>query len=345
MILLSIDTSCDDTALSILEKQRDNIKILFNFTLSQAKLHRSFGGVYPSLAKREHKKNLPLIFKNALKEAKILESDINKIAVTTGPGLSPCLWQGINFARSLKKDKYIVPINHIEAHILINLVQINGDKLYLLEQDKIFPAAALVVSGGHTEIIEVKKTGKYKEMGSTRDDAAGECFDKTARILGLPYPGGPEIEKLAKEAKSGDRKKFKIELPRPMIKSKNFDFSFSGLKTAVLYDWQKRSQKEKSSPRFKKAFAKEIQESVVDVLTEKTEKALAKKGSKSLLIGGGVAANNYFREKIKKEVKKEFPKISVLIPPKELCSDNALMIGVAAILSGLKKGKAEAFPN
>ncbi|MFA4998615.1 MAG: tRNA (adenosine(37)-N6)-threonylcarbamoyltransferase complex transferase subunit TsaD, partial [Candidatus Paceibacterota bacterium] len=234
MIILGIDTSCDDTCIAILESKSGCFKILSNIISSQVKLHQKYGGVYPALAKREHIKNLPLVFKKAQKEAG--GPKIDYIAVTMGPGLEPCLWQGINFAQDLANNLKlpIIPVNHIEAHILVNFINNN--------LKNVFPAVCLVISGGHTQLILMKGFGKYQILGETCDDAAGECFDKTARILGLGYPGGPLISSLAEKDNS-----FSIKLPRPMISHKNYDFSFSGLKTAVLYDFKNRTDKVKKS--------------------------------------------------------------------------------------------------
>ncbi len=238
MIILAIETSCDDTCIAIAEIRNSKFEIRSNIVSSQVKIHAKYGGVFPSLAKREHQKNLPIVLRKALREAKNPKIDV--IAATVGPGLEPCLWTGINFAKELaeKMNLPIIPINHIEAHILVNFINRGSTSLKL----KIFPAICLVVSGGHTQLILMKGIGKYRILGETRDDAAGECFDKIARILRLGYPGGPVISKLAKSA--SDRGSTSLKLPRPMIYQKNYDFSFSGLKTAVLY-WVKNLKSEK----------------------------------------------------------------------------------------------------
>ncbi len=200
MIILGIDTSCDDTCISVLEVKNKKINILSNIVSSQVKLHAKYGGVYPFLAKREHEKNLPMVFKNVVKRIDV--SKIDFIAVTDGPGLEPCLWQGINFAKYLAKkiEKPLISVNHIEAHILANFI--GGNSKPEIRNPKLFPAVCLVVSGGHTELVLIKSIGKYKLIGETRDDAAGECFDKVARILGLGYPGGPVVAQLAARWKS-----------------------------------------------------------------------------------------------------------------------------------------------
>jgi N6-L-threonylcarbamoyladenine synthase len=237
MKILGIDTSCDDTCVSILKVKNQKGKgksfnILSNIVSSQIKIHRPYGGVYPFLAKRAHQKNLPIVYKKVLKEAKLFnkEREIDFIALTVGPGLDPCLWQGINFAKELaqKWQLPIVLVNHIEAHIFANWLSPISSKLKIknkklktqIKNKKIeFPAICLIVSGGHTQLILMQKIGDYKIIGETRDDAAGECLDKTARILGLPYPGGPAIAAEVAKLKTINYK-LKTKLPRPMINSK-----------------------------------------------------------------------------------------------------------------------------
>jgi len=274
MNILAIETSCDDTCTAILDIKDSKSRILSNIISSQVKLHKKYGGIYPSLAKREHQKNLPIVFKKALRQAqnkqKFEKPDL--IAVTVGPGLEPCLWVGVNFTKELSKklNLPIIPINHIEAHIFANFIGGNS-KFQIPNSKTIFPAICLVVSGGHTQLILMRDFEKYKIVGETRDDAAGECLDKVARILGLGYPGGPIISRLAK--KSTDRERVSVGLPRPMIYQKNYDFSFSGLKTAVLYDFKNRPKKIRESRGYKRAMAVEVQQAVIDVLTTKTIKA------------------------------------------------------------------------
>ncbi len=334
MIVLGIETSCDDTAIGILEIKKQKFKVLANLVSSQVKLHAKYGGVWPYLAKREHKKNLPIVFKKALKKAKNPKIDL--ISVTVGPGLEPCLWEGINFAKNLAKKLKIplVGINHLEAHLLINFLK--------RKEKNIFPAIGLIVSGGHTQLILMRKFLKYKLLGETRDDAAGECLDKVARLLGLSYPGGPKIEKLASKFKG--KKKHKISLPRPMIHQKNYDFSFAGLKTAVLYDLRKRKEKEKELLSFKREMAREVQQAIIDVLLKKTLNAAKNFRAKSIILGGGVVAN--------KELRKQFLKAwkgKIFFPKKELCTDNGLMVALAGYFhqkeATKKYEKIEAKPN
>jgi N6-L-threonylcarbamoyladenine synthase len=322
MNLLGIDTSCDDTCVAILEVQGSRLKVKSNIVSSQIKIHKKYGGVFPTLAKREHKKNLPIVFKKAIKEAKIKENQIDLVSVTIGPGLEPCLWVGVNFAKDLAKklDLPIVPVNHIEAHILINFLQLPTSNFLL-------PAVGLVVSGGHTQLILMEKIGKYKLIGETRDDAAGECFDKIARLLGLGYPGGPAIEKFSKlQITNG---KLQIGLPRPMIKQKNYDFSFAGLKTAVLYDFLKRPEKIRKSKEYKILVAKEVQQAVIDVLISKTLRAAKEFSAKSIILGGGVATNEELRKQFLQNCKLQIANCKLIFPPKELCTDNGLMVAVA----------------
>ena len=327
MLILAIETSCDDTCAAVIKiKKNRKFEILSNVVSSQVKLHSKYGGVFPSLAKREHQKNLPVVVRKALKEAK--NPKINLIAVTSGPGLEPCLWTGINFSKELSKKMKlpVVSINHIEAHILANII----DKKSKL----LFPALCLVVSGGHTQIILMKSIGKYEILGETRDDAAGECFDKTARILGLGYPGGPIVAKKAAELKS---KKLKINLPRPMIHQKNYDFSFSGLKTAVLYEVKKRPLKIRKSKQYVQEMCAEIQQAIIDVLIRKTIIAARDYRVKSIILSGGVASNEELRKQFQSATSNQCSKIVLSLPPKNLCTDNAAMVAVAGYLNQQKK--------
>ncbi len=372
MKILGIETSCDETGIAILKKQGEKIEILSNVVASQVKLHQKYGGVFPALARREHQRNLAPVLKRALLKAnllkiqnpkrqitnsksetleKILARDkaffqitkkflqrykkpaVGAIAVTIGPGLEPCLWQGINFANALGLwwDLPIIPINHIEGHLLVNwLKPINKNpESQAPNPKKEFPLLALIVSGGHTQLILMKNFGKYKIIGETRDDAAGECFDKTARILGLGYPGGPAISVEAAKAKKMDTAKYNIKLPRPMFYSKDYDFSFSGLKTAVLYDFKKRSPQVKKSPQYISAMSAEIQQTIIDVLVKKTILATKDFHIKTIILGGGVAANQELRQQLKTKIEKYLPSADFHIPPISLCVDNGVMIALA----------------
>jgi N6-L-threonylcarbamoyladenine synthase len=365
MIILGIDTSCDDTSVALIEIRNSKFEIRSNIVSSQVKTHAKYGGVYPFLAKREHQRNLPLVFRKALKEAgfeipnpKSQIPKIDLIAVTVGPGLEPCLWVGVNFAKDLaKKLKLsIIPINHIEAHIMANWLPIGQTQNSKLKTQNLFPAICLVVSGGHTQLILMKNFGNYKILGETRDDAAGECFDKVARILGLGYPGGPAIEKKSKV--KSQKSKVKISLPRPMIYQKNYDFSFSGLKTAVLYDfknrppsfhlWKRGGRREQTSLRPSKVrkskiyiqeMAKEVQQAIIDVLIYKTIIAAKNFKAKSIILGGGVSSNKELRKQFKEKIQKELPNIQYLIPNIQFCTDNAAMVAVAGYFHWLKGKK------
>lgn len=333
MILLGIETSCDETALCILETRGQGesfeYRIRANIVHSQIELHKEFGGVFPILAKREHIKNLPILFEQLKKDAGIEEKEIEAIAVTEGPGLEPALWTGIVFAKELseKLSIPIIPINHMEGHIVSGLLESS-----LPEEDfrKLkplhFPSLAVLISGGHTEIIQVNKLGDYTILGRTKDDAIGEAFDKVARMLELPYPGGPEISKLAAEARAENLPKTVI-LPRPMIHSKDLDFSFSGIKTHVLYTLRKI---ENIDILIKKDIAREFEDAVAEVLISKVRKALEAHECTALIIGGGVIANTYIRTAFE-NLADEFS-IPLYLPAAGLTGDNALMITLAAAL-------------
>jgi len=323
MIILGIETSCDDTGIAVIEgrgKPWPRFRILSNIVASQIEVHKKYGGIYPTLAKREHIVNLPVVLKAALRKAKLAKENpkIDAVAVTYGPGLSPCLWTGINFAKELAKTWHIplVPIDHMEGHLLVGLFT----GLPKLSLGKVFPAIVLLVSGGHTQLLLMKGIGKYELLGETRDDAAGEAFDKTARILKLSYPGGPAV---AAAAALAGKPAIAIKLPRPMMHTKDFDFSFSGLKTAVLYDYQKRTKKVRESKEYVRAMAQEIQQAIIDVLLKKTLKSVQQYNTKSVILGGGVSANEELRKQLARELRKE--KIALFLPKKSLATDNGIM--------------------
>lgn len=341
LIILGIETSCDDTCVAVLKMENNRLKVLSNVVSSQEKLHAAYGGVYPFLAKREHQKNLPLVFKEAKNKARIKEKDIDLIAVTAGPGLEPCLWTGINFAEALAKklNLRLLAANHLEGHIAANFIQLENSFL-LPDFSKLLPAMSLIASGGHSQLILINDRQKYETIGETRDDAAGECLDKTARILGLDYPGGPAIAAAAKE-KSDISFDPPINLPRPMIHAKNYDFSFSGLKTAVLYDFKNRTAKIRKEKKYIGAISAEIQQAVIDVLIKKTIRAALDYGVKSIILGGGVIAN----ENLRKQFKEKAAWPILLLPKKQLCGDNAVMIALAAILNPVSKKQITARAN
>src|SRR3989344_4210885 len=324
MKILAIETSCDETAIAVLKVQKTKIgvdfDILSNQIASQIKIHAPFGGVVPNLAKREHIKNLPILLKRALKEAKLpngsLASKSDAVAVTYGPGLEPALWTGITLAKKWRVP--LVPVNHLEGHIYSALMQRSKFKI---QNKGIFPMLTLIVSGGHTELVLTKNHLRYKILGETLDDAAGEAFDKVARMLELGYPGGPAISKVAKPLSGGLATKLK--LPRPMINSKDLNFSFSGLKTAVLYLLRDLEKQKIDIAKLKPEIAHEFQEAVVDVLIRKTIKATEQHKPRTIALGGVVAANDRLRE----ELAKKFP--DILLPEKRFTGDNAAMIAVA----------------
>jgi len=333
MITLGIETSCDETALCILESSQDGheakYRVLGNIVHSQIELHREFGGVFPMLAKREHIKNLPILYKKIIEESGIDESRINRIAVTKGPGLEPALWTGILFANEIGKRLNIpvIPVNHMEGHIMASLIEDSKVSTDFQSLKKIeYPALAILISGGHTEIVKIPEENKYEILGSTVDDAIGEAFDKVARMLNLPYPGGPEISKLAELARSENIANT-ITLPRPMIHSKDLKFSFSGLKTAVLYTLKKI---EDISPDQIKDIAREFENSVTDVLISKTKSALEDHEVRTLIIGGGVIANKYIRENFTKLAQEN--NIPLYLPGTGLTGDNALMIALVGAI-------------
>jgi len=330
MKVLAIETSCDETAIAFIEAtgglKSPKFKILKNEISSQIEIHRPYGGVFPALAKREHLKNLPLVFKKISARADILKPDI--IAVTVGPGLEPCLWTGINFAKEIQKKYFpkakLIGANHLEGHLYSFLLQqktgISKSEFLI---SKLFPAVALIVSGGHTILLLMESLIKWKKLGKTLDDAVGESFDKVARMLELPYPGGPEIEKLATH---GNPKA--INFPRPMLNQKNYNFSFSGLKTSVLYYLRDHPEISKSD------IAASFQKAAIDVLVAKTTRAVKEFNAKSIMLSGGVAANKELRKALQTTTYQL--QTNFLAPPQKFNTDNAAMIAVAAYINSLQ---------
>jgi N6-L-threonylcarbamoyladenine synthase len=333
MKILGIESTCDESGIALIEFENNKLNVISNLLASQIKIHRKYGGVVPHLAAREHKKNLPYLFKKLKKEVKNLEFDF--IAFSQGPGLAPALLEGKKFTQKLAK-KYnvkILPVNHLLAHIFISLLK--EDKI---ENPKL-PAVSLLISGGHTELFliegNLEKNFKIKFLGETLDDAVGESFDKVARMIGFPYPGGPEIEKLAKSFKG--KFIYDIKLPRPLLWQKSFNFSFSGLKTAVLYKIKKTK---KITKRFKVELAVEFQNAVFEVLLDRVKRAINLFGAKTLIVGGGVSANEMLKEYFYKNIKN----IDIFWPKKTLATDNALMIAIASIFY-LRKNKKLILPE
>ena len=380
MKILAIETSCDESAVSVIEAKGDletptklSFKVRAHLISSQTALHAAWGGVVPSLAKREHARNLVPLLRAALAEAGLLleragpkrrdyltvaaaselqvvlerepelleqllafvplvnRPKLNAIAVTQGPGLEPALWVGLNFARALGLvwQLPLVPVNHLEGHLLSTLARVAAGKKTAAPVLK-FPLVALIVSGGHTELVLARDWLSYELIGQTRDDAVGEAFDKVARILGLGYPGGPAISQLAGHGSLHPN----YNLPRPMLNSPDFDFSFSGLKTAVLYlvKQLETSLPTKLTNIHRADIARQFQQAAIDVLLHKTAKALEKFKPQTLVIGGGVVANEELRRQFGEMMKHHFLKIALALPDSALATDNATMIGVAGYL-------------
>ncbi len=339
--ILGIETSCDETALALLEAHgglnRPRFKVIREAVASQIKIHRPFGGVVPMLAKREHQKNLPILLEKLLDSNFYILDSVDLIAVTVGPGLEPALWAGIEFAKNLATEnkKTLIGVNHLEGHLYSFLLPKKTVNYKLqITNYRIFPAIALIVSGGHTILLRVKDLRGWKKLGETRDDAVGEAFDKVARMLQLPYPGGPELEKLALSLPKGSRPS--INFPRPMVYQKNYDFSFSGLKTAVLYYLREHPFAAKRGAH-KADIAASFEEAAIDVLLAKTFRAAHEFGAKSVLLSGGVAANSHLRRALRDRARKSG--IPLLAAEMKYNTDNGVMIAAAGYLASLRKKK------
>ena len=321
MLVLAIETSCDDTGAAVVLNGR---KILSNVVSSQVSIHQKYGGVVPELASRRHIESIVPIVTEALEMGKVTLRDVDGISVTQGPGLVGSLLVGLSFAKSLSfvTGLPFIGVNHIEAHL---------SAIFLEEAHPKFPFVGLVVSGGHTSLFRVDGFGKYKRLGQTRDDAAGEAFDKVAKLLSLGYPGGPVIDELSKSSNPKA-----VRFPRPTLGKNSLDFSFSGLKTAVV-------NYVKSHPEPAGGYSEELirdivssfQEAVVDVLVKKTFQAAQHQGLRRIVLSGGVAANRRLRERIKEEASQQ--KVKVYIPSPSFCTDNAAMVGVVGY-EYLKRG-------
>jgi len=404
MKILSIETSCDETAVCLIEAEGDfgpppggfRFRVLGDALHSQIAVHAPYGGVFPDLAKREHAKHLVPLLERALKESEVPEigrptsnfatakekgftkplsaiadthkiknilarepelfdalelfldthgrSDVDAIAVTAGPGLEPALWVGVNFAKALSAvwEIPIVAVNHLEGHIVMAAIHFSDQNYSSILQNTAiegglhtidFPALALLISGGHTELDLMTDWMEYRMLGQTRDDAVGEAFDKAARMLGLPYPGGPHVAALAARARTSVGKGFTkpLSLPRPMMNDDSYDFSFSGLKTAVrnLVGGQMLSDKEKM------AIAREFEDAAADVLVAKTARAVEEYGARTVLVGGGVSANQHIRLRLAGVLTEAG--CQLLVPSPELATDNALMIALSGYFRALKK--------
>jgi len=335
MKILGIESSCDDTSVALLECGENGSFVLSEKTASQIDIHKKYGGVVPEIAGRMHAEKIVPLIEEVLKEQPKPEA----IAVTAGPGLITGLIVGVEAARTLSYALNIplIATNHLQGHAY---------SVEIGRSEKIsYPAIALIVSGGHTEIVKMNFAGDYQVLGRTKDDAAGECFDKVAKLLDLSYPGGPQISKLALDGRTDT-----ISLPRPMIKENNFDFSFSGLKTACLYWLKKNKLSEKNPNLFQKYyntllgkkiisrsdFCASFEEAVVEVLTTKTLRAIKENKPKTVILAGGVSANKKLRETLQNNITVDFPDTKFLCPELKYCMDNGAMIAVAGYYQAQK---------
>ncbi|SJZ44311.1 O-sialoglycoprotein endopeptidase [Pilibacter termitis] len=316
-LILAIETSCDETSVAVVENGE---KLLSNVVASQVKSHQRFGGIVPEVASRHHVEQITLLLDEALSEADVRAEELSAVAVTYGPGLVGALLIGVCAAKAFAWANQIplIPVNHMAGHIYAAKV----------EAKLAFPLLALLVSGGHTELVYMENDGKYEIVGETRDDAAGEAYDKVGRVMGIKYPSGKEIDELAH---IGDDT---FHFPRAMMNEDNFDFSFSGLKSAFINTVHNAEQREEILSKVD--LSASFQAAVVDVLAEKTMRCLQKFPAKSLVVAGGVAANQGLRERLEQEVSQLQEEVKLIIPPIRLCGDNAGMIGVAAFIEAEK---------
>ena len=321
VLILGLETSCDETAAAVV---KDGRQILSNLVSSQVELHARYGGVVPEIASRHHLQMINPLIDEALKEAALSFKDLQAIAVSHGPGLVGALLIGVSTAKALAYalNLPLIAVNHLEAHLYAN---------HLSTEEIVYPAVNLIVSGGHTELLLIEKPGTAKPLGHTRDDAAGEAYDKVARVLELGYPGGPIIDQLSRQGNPDA-----ISFPRAWLGEEGrFDFSFSGLKTAVINHLHRARQRHEA---FDLAdLVASFQEALLEVLVEKTVHAARTCRARSVLISGGVAANSHLRRKLGLRLREELPETYLRCPPPELCTDNAAMIAAAAYPRYLKK--------
>ncbi len=389
MKLLAIETSCDETAIAILDCTSEGIpgetsatfEVLSHALISQIDIHREFGGVFPAVAKREHAKALVPLLGNALEEAEMLhensqeiseevreklstllsrEADmaeaflefiakterpnIDVIAVTYGPGLAPALWVGVNFAQALALawNLPLVPVNHMEGHFFVGLAEKTSEESASSREILTVPALqlpvlGLLISGGHTQLMLMEGWLSYRLLGETKDDAVGEAFDKVARMLGYPYPGGPEISKLAARDRE-DARTNPFNFPRPMIDSSDFNFSFSGLKTAVLYTVKELLKDDAVVDDIQhEQLARAFEDAAADVLVSKTLRALEDTQAQTLVVGGGVSANVHIRKELERRIGEKLPHVEISFPPAGLTGDNGVMIGIAGYYRAERK--------
>lgn len=365
MLIFSIETSCDETAVSLIEATGEfpdaTYEIHGDALWSQVDIHKEYGGVFPTIAKREHAATIVPLLEKVFEESGKLETEhsphlepetekqirtllerepgladqlltfykkhgrqtVDLIAVTNGPGLEPALWVGVNFARAIAIlwDVVVIGVNHMEGHILASVFDADrDDQLSEIE----FPAISLLISGGHTELIKLSTWGTYEKIGQTRDDAVGEAYDKVARLIGLSYPGGPEVAKRAEIARKANLPTY-TKLPSPMLHTKDLDFSFSGLKTAVRYAVQEKTLTEEEA----QALCRDFEDAVTTVLVRKTSAAIETCGAKTLIVGGGVSANQHIKRTLETILFETHPEVVTYFPRPGLSTDNSIMIALA----------------
>lgn len=326
MLILAIETSCDETSAAVIENGE---KIQSNIVASQINSHKRFGGVVPEIASRHHVEYITLIIQEAMKEANVEFSDLDAVAVTEGPGLVGALLIGVNAAKAIAyaHNLPLIPVNHMAGHIYANQ----------LIEPLTFPLLALVVSGGHTELVYMKEHNSFEIIGETRDDAAGEAYDKIGRVIGVPYPGGKYIDEMAQKGEDV------FNFPRAMMQEENYDFSFSGLKSAFIN--RVHNAEQKGEELDKNDLAASFQAAVVEVLVDKTIRAAKEYEVEEIILAGGVAANSGLRSALSDAVESELEDVSLAIPPLSLCGDNAAMIGAAAFLEYDEAGEIDLAMN
>lgn len=326
MLILAIETSCDETSAAVIENGE---KIRSNIVASQINSHKRFGGVVPEIASRHHVEYITLIIQEAMKEANVEFSDLDAVAVTEGPGLVGALLIGVNAAKAIAyaHNLPLIPVNHMAGHIYANQ----------LIEPLTFPLLALVVSGGHTELVYMKEHNSFEIIGETRDDAAGEAYDKIGRVIGVPYPGGKYIDEMAQKGEDV------FNFPRAMMQEENYDFSFSGLKSAFIN--RVHNAEQKGEELDKNDLAASFQAAVVEVLVDKTIRAAKEYEVEEIILAGGVAANSGLRSALSDAVESELEDVSLAIPPLSLCGDNAAMIGAAAFLEYDEAGEIDLAMN
>ena len=328
-MILAIESTCDETGAAIVRRKGSGVgvQVVANITASSAEIHNKYGGIVPEVAAREQLRVIGSVIGEAMKKAGLRYEDLEAIAVAYGPWLMGSLLVGVETAKTLAYvyQKRLLAVNHMQAHLLANWI----------ESEPKLPGVGLVVSGGHTDLVWLDDMTNWRELGGTRDDAAGECFDKCARVLGLPYPGGVSIERAAENAEA-----IGVKLPRPLKGARGYEMSFSGLKAALMREVKSRTELSESD---RAGLAKEVNEAVVESLVEKTEKAIKRKRPRSVLLAGGVAANKLLRKRI--EMVCDELGVKMYVPEIKYCTDNAAMIGAAAVLKPKEVNLFELSPD